>query len=216
MAKEKNSDLLKRSQKIVTKLREVWPDAHCELDHETPFQLLIATILSAQCTDKRVNMVTPVLFAKYPDAKTLAKAPVTDVEEIIRTTGFFKNKAKNIIQCARQIEQDHKGELPRTIEELTQLGGVGRKTANVLLGNAFRINEGIVVDTHVKRISKLLKLTTHEDPEKVEKDLIKIVPNADWTDFSHLLIFLGRRICIARRPQCSLCPVNKYCPSAKI
>lgn len=206
---------VERASESIKRLKKKWPDAHCELDHETPFQLLIATILSAQCTDVRVNMVTPNLFKKYPTAKKLAAAKQDDVEEIIRSTGFFKNKAKNIINCAASIQIDHKGELPRTIEELTALAGVGRKTANVLLGNAFNINAGVVVDTHVKRISNLLKLTKESDPVKIEKDLMKLFKKDDWTIISHLFIFLGRRICIARRPQCDICFLNDICPNAK-
>lgn len=204
-----------RATEVVKRLRKRFPDAHCELNHEGAFQLLIATILSAQTTDVRVNMVTPLLFKAYPTPAKLAGAVQEDVEAIIRSTGFFKNKAKNIIGCARQLVELHKGEVPRTIEELAALPGVGRKTANVVLGNAFNINEGIVVDTHVKRISALLGLTKNTDPEKVEQDLIKLFPREDWTMVSHLLIFLGRRNCIARRPQCDLCVLANICPATR-
>jgi endonuclease-3 len=203
-----------RANEVVKRLRKRFPDAHCELNHEGAFQLLIATILSAQTTDVRVNMVTPGLFKAYPTAAKLARAKLEDVEVIVHSTGFYKNKAKNIISCAQQLVELHDGEVPRTIEELAALPGVGRKTANVVLGNAFNINEGIVVDTHVKRISALLGLTKNTDPEKVERDLMKLFPREDWTDVSHLLIFLGRRNCIARRPQCDLCVVADICPSS--
>ena len=207
---------MKKSDKAVEVLKRLdakYPDAHCELDHETPFQLLIATILSAQCTDVRVNMVTPVLFKQYPTPKKLAQAEQSDVEEIIRSTGFYKAKAKNIIGCAQGLIDHHKGEVPRTIEELAALPGVGRKTANVVLGNCFNINEGVVVDTHVRRISNLLGLTKHQDPEKIEQDLMKLFPQDMWCQSSHLLIFHGRRTCIARRPQCDLCVLADLCPS---
>lgn len=207
---------VKKSEKALEVLKRLgakYPDAHCELDHETPFQLLIATILSAQCTDVRVNMVTPRLFKTYPTPKKLASADQEDVEEIIRSTGFYKNKAKNIIACAQGLLDDHKGEVPRTIEDLAALAGVGRKTANVVLGNCFNINEGVVVDTHVKRLTKLIGLTRHTDPEKIEQDLMKLFPRDEWCMLSHLLIFHGRRTCIARRPQCDLCVVADLCAS---
>jgi endonuclease-3 len=203
-----------RAQEAIKRLKKKWPDAHCELYSETPYQLLIATILSAQCTDERVNMVTPILFKKYPDAYAMSKAPVKDIEEIIHSTGFYKNKAKNIVKCSSDLVEKYKGEIPKDIDNLVALAGVGRKTANVVLGNAFNINEGIVVDTHVKRISNLLKLTKNTDPVKIEKDLVKLYERKDWTILSHLFIFLGRRICIARRPQCDLCFLNDICPSA--
>ena len=203
-----------RSLLILKRLKSQFPDAHCELIHENPFQLTIATILSAQCTDARVNMVTPVLFKKFPTPKKLALAEISEIENIIKSTGFFRNKAKNIKACAEEIVSIHHGEVPQTMEELSALSGVGRKTANVVLGNAFNINEGIVVDTHVKRISSLLKLTKSSQPEKIEKDLIKLFPQEDWTLISHLFIFLGRKTCIARRPKCSECSLNDLCPSA--
>jgi endonuclease-3 len=192
-------------------LNSQFPDAHCELIHNNAFELLIATILSAQTTDVNVNKATPGLFKKYPTAKTLAKAPLEKVEELVHSTGFFKTKAKNIIACAQKLMELYDGEIPRTIEELIVLPGVGRKTANVVLGNAFNINHGIVVDTHVNRISGLLGLTKNDDPLKIEKDLIKLFPNEHWTQISHLMIFLGRRICIARRPQCEKCQLQNYC-----
>lgn len=202
-----------RAELVIEKLKEVYPNAHCELYHENPFQLLIATILSAQCTDERVNMVTPNLFKKYPTPKKMAAAPQEDIEKIIHSTGFYKNKAKNIISCASDLQTKYKGDLPKDIDKLVALAGVGRKTANVVLGNAFNINEGIVVDTHVKRITNLLGLTKNDDPIKIEKDLVKLFQRDDWTDISHLLIFHGRRRCIARRPQCDLCELAYLCPS---
>lgn len=204
-----------RAKLVIQILRETYPNAHCELYHHGPFQLLIATILSAQCTDKRVNMVTPLLFKKYPTPLKLSRAKQLNVEEIIRSTGFFKNKAKNIIACSQALVEKHNSQIPRSIAELTLLSGVGRKTANVVLGNAFNINEGIVVDTHVKRISQLLKLTRHTEPVKIEKDLMKLFTIQDWTDMGHLMIFHGRRRCIARRPQCDLCELATICPSRK-
>lgn len=197
-------------------LKKEFPDAHCELYHTSPFELLIATILSAQCTDVRVNVVTPILFKKYSTPEKLARASQADVEKIIHSTGFYKNKAANIIACSQSLLTNHQGELPRTIEELTQLPGVGRKTANVVLGNAFNLNYGIVVDTHVKRITNLLGLTKSENPEKIEEDLMKVFPKDTWTEISHLFIFLGRRICIARRPKCEECILNKICPSSHV
>lgn len=198
---------------VFERLKKVHPDAHCELNHSNPFELLLATILSAQCTDARVNMVTPDLFKKYPTPQKLAKAKLEDVEETIKSINFFRNKSKSLIGCAQMLMEKYKGEIPRTVEELSELPGVGRKTANVVLGNAFNINTGIVVDTHVKRTANLLGLTKHTDPVKVEIDLMKLFPNEHWTDLSHLLIFLGRRTCVARRPQCDLCNLKDVCAS---
>ena len=178
--------------------------------------MLCATILSAQCTDARVNLVTPVLFARYPTAEALARANPADVEEIIRSTGFFRNKTKSLIGMAQAIVADHGGEVPRTMEELRPLPGVGRKTANVVLGNAFGLNEGITVDTHVGRLSRLLGLTDHEDPLKIEQDLMRLFPRKEWALLSHLLIFHGRRVCIARRPRCEDCVVSDLCPSSSV
>jgi len=199
---------------ILQTLRATYPDAYCELNHDGPFQLLIATILSAQCTDVRVNMVTPALFKKYPDARHLAAAKQEDVEDLIRSTGFFRNKAKNLIAAAQALVEHHHGEVPRDLEPLTRLPGVGRKTANVVLGNAFGIEAGIVVDTHVARLSKRLGLTKHTDPVKIEKDLIKAIPQDAWTLWSHLLIWHGRRRCSARKPDCPNCELRTLCPSA--
>ncbi len=198
---------------IFSRLKKIHPDAHCELNHSNAFELLLATILSAQCTDIRVNMVTPTLFKKYPTPEKLALAQEEDVQEIIKSINFFRNKTKSLIGCAQRLVKNHAGEVPKTVEALSDLPGVGRKTANVVLGNAFNINTGIVVDTHVKRTAHLLGLTKETDPVKVEQDLMKLYPNDHWTDLSHLLIFLGRRTCIARRPQCDLCDLKDLCPS---
>ena len=206
----KKNDIAKA---VYERLKVQYPDAHCELNHSNPFELLIATILSAQCTDVRVNMVTPALFKKYPTPQKMAKAKLEDMEEFLKSINFFKNKSKALIGCAQMLITDHKGEVPRTVEELSELPGVGRKTANVVLGNAFNINTGIVVDTHVKRTAFLLGLTKQTDPEKIELDLMKLFPNEVWTELPHLLIFLGRRTCIARRPQCDLCSLKDVCPS---
>lgn len=198
---------------VYERLKKVHPDAHCELDHSNPFELLLATILSAQCTDARVNMVTPALFKRFPTPEKLAKARLEEVEDIIKSINFFRNKSKSLIGCAQMLVEKHHSDIPRTVEELSELPGVGRKTANVVLGNAFNINTGIVVDTHVKRTAHLLGLTKQTDPVKVEIDLMKLFPNEQWTDLSHLLIFLGRRTCVARRPQCDLCNLKDVCAS---
>lgn len=202
-----------RALAVFERLRTIYPDAHCELHHSNPFELIVATILSAQCTDVRVNMVTPALFKKYPTPQKLAQAPLEDVEKAIRSINFYKNKSKNLITCAQQLVENHLGEVPRSVEELSELAGVGRKTANVVLGNAFNINTGVVVDTHVKRTAQLLGFTKHLDPVKIEQDLMKLYPNEHWTELPHLLIFLGRRTCVARRPQCDLCQLKELCPS---
>ncbi|HLT22625.1 MAG TPA: endonuclease III [Bacteriovoracaceae bacterium] len=209
---------MKKSEKaleVYARLKKLYPDAHCELTHSNPFELLIATILSAQCTDVRVNMVTPSLFKKYPTPQKMAKASVEEIAEVIKSINFFNNKAKSLKNCAVSLIEDFNGEVPRTIEELSSLAGVGRKTANVVLGNAFNINHGIVVDTHVKRTTNLLGLTKQSDPVKIEQDLMKLFPNEVWTEISHLLIFLGRRMCVARRPQCDLCVLKDICPASK-
>ena len=203
-----------RAAAVLQKLRTTYPDAHCELDHQGAFQLLAATILSAQCTDVRVNLVTPAIFKKYPDAESLAAARQEDVEDLVRSTGFFRNKAKNLIGAAKSLVQDHQGNVPRELAPLTHLPGVGRKTANVVLGNAYGIEAGIVVDTHVARLSKRLGLTKHTDPVKIEKDLLKQIPQDTWTLWSHLLIWHGRRRCPARKPDCLQCEVRDLCPSA--
>lgn len=200
-----------RLTKIFEKLKSVYPDAHCELNHSNALELLVATILSAQCTDKRVNIVTAELFEKYHCAEDYLKVTQEELQEDIRATGFFRNKAKNIQGACRMIVDEFKGVFPNTMELLTKLPGVGRKTANVVLGTAFKKNEGIVVDTHVIRLSKLLALTQSSDPEKIEQDLMLLLPQAEWTLFSHLLVWHGRRRCNARQPDCTHCEVRKYC-----
>lgn len=216
MPREPKKARVARAAEVYDLLTEEYPDAHCELDFEDPFQLAVATILSAQTTDERVNMVTPELFGRYPDARSLASARQEDVEEIIRSTGFFRNKAKNIIGFARGLMAEHDGEVPATMAALSALPGVGRKTANVILGNAFGLDEGVVVDTHVKRLSELLGFTKQKTPEKVEEDLMAIFPRERWTMLSHLLIWHGRRVCIARRPRCGACTVSHLCPSSRV
>jgi endonuclease-3 len=203
-----------RLKKIIAALDRTYPEAHCELHHADPLQLLIATILSAQCTDKRVNIVTKELFKKYRSASDFATAPIAELEQAIKSTGFFRNKAKNIQACCRKLVERHAGKVPRTMEELTQLDGVGRKTANVVLGNAFGINVGVVVDTHIARLSQRLGLTKQTTPEKIEPELMALVPQKQWTLFSHWLIWHGRRRCNARRPDCEGCEIKKLCPSA--
>jgi endonuclease-3 len=201
----------RQARRVLDALAATYPDAHCALDHQSPIQLLVATILSAQCTDVRVNLVTPALFARYKTVRDFAEANQKELERLIAPTGFFRNKAKNIIACCRAIVEKHNGEVPGTMEELVQLPGVGRKTANVILGNAFGM-PGITVDTHVGRLSRRLGLTAHDDPVKVEFDLMGLIPEADWTMFSHRLIFHGRQICAARKPDCPACPMNRFCP----
>lgn len=202
-----------RTRAIIGKLKGIYPDAECSLSYENPLQLLIATMLSAQCTDERVNMVTPGLFDRCPTAVDYADAPVEELEELIRSTGFFRNKARNIQGCCRALVENHGGEVPRTLDALVALDGVGRKTANVVLGNAFGIAEGVVVDTHVRRISNRLGLTRRQDPVKIEQDLIALVPKNDWVDLPHLFIHHGRAICSARSPDCDACGVGALCPS---
>lgn len=212
--RETPAELVGRAAEIFARLSAEYPDAHCELDYRTPYQLLVATILSAQCTDARVNLVTPAFFARYPTPRALARAEREDVEALIRSTGFFRNKAKSLIGMAQALTERHRGEVPREMPLLRELPGVGRKTANVILGNAYGINEGVTVDTHVARLSALLRLTRHQTPEQIEADLMALFPRADWTLLSHLLIWHGRRVCIARRPRCEGCVVNELCPSA--
>ncbi|RMH20034.1 MAG: endonuclease III [Gemmatimonadetes bacterium] len=216
MPRESKRALRERANRIFELLAEEYPDAECALRHRSPFELAVATILSAQTTDERVNMVTPELFGRYPDAHALAAADLAEVEEIIRSTGFYRNKARNIVGFAQALVEEHGGEVPRSMEALTALPGVGRKTANVILGNAFGIDEGIVVDTHVKRLSRRLGLTREENPEKIERDLMVLFPRERWTLLSHLLIFHGRRVCDARRPRCEACVVAGLCPSSRV
>ena len=207
-----SAPLVQRARQIIAKLKKTYPDAHCELNHSSPLQLLMATILSAQCTDERVNKVTPALFARCHTAQDFAGIPSAELEGLIRTTGFFRSKGKSIRGCAAALVKDHGGEVPRTMEHLHKLPGVGRKTANVVLGNAFHLAEGIVVDTHVGRLSRRMGLTRQHDPVKVEHALMKIVPKEDWTLFSHLLIWHGRRRCSARKPDCVGCEIQNLCP----
>ena len=211
--RESAADRRKRARRVVDLLKQAYPDAHCELTHQSPYQLLAATILSAQCTDARVNLVTPALFARYPAPAALAEADRGELEALIRSTGFFRNKAKSLIGMARALVERHGGEVPSTMEELRVLPGVGRKTANVILGNAFGINAGVTVDTHVARLSRLLRWTRQTTPEAIERDLMALIPQEEWALLSHLLIWHGRRICIARRPRCADCVVNRFCPS---
>lgn len=202
---------------ILEILRKTHPDAHCALDYKTPVQLLVATILSAQCTDERVNTVTPVLFGKYPDAAALAAAPLVDLETIIHSTGFYRQKAKSIHAATQTIVEQHRGRVPDTMPDLLKLRGVARKTANVVLGEIYGKAEGIVVDTHVKRLSNRLGLVQEAgDPVKIEKELMALIPHSSWTEISHLLIFHGRRICTARKPDCPRCPLQDLCPSALV
>ena len=212
VSSRRGDDRKPRARKIVRELAKTYPDAVCALNHTSPFQLLAATILSAQCTDERVNMVTPELFRRWPTAQALASAGQSELEEVIRSTGFFRAKATNLIGMARGLVERHGGELPRTLEELTALPGVGRKTANVVLGTAYGIASGVVVDTHVKRITRLLGLTESDNPEQIERDLIALLPKSEWINFSHRLIHHGRRVCIARRPKCDECSLRTLCP----
>ncbi len=214
--KKRRPELQAHSLEILKRLKAEYPDAHCELDFETPLQLLIATILSAQCTDKRVNMVTPQLFKTFPDAESLSAAKTEALEELIKSTGFFRNKTKSLLGMSAAVAERHGGGVPSTMEELVGLPGVGRKTANVVLGNAFGINDGVVVDTHVGRLSVRLGLTDEIDPGKVEQVLISLFPREDWALLSHLLIFHGRRVCIARAPRCGECVLVDICPSARV
>ena len=201
---------------LIARLKAAYPDAECALRHEDPFQLLIATILSAQCTDERVNKVTPVLFARYPGPGAMKDADPGSVEGIIRTTGFYRNKTKSILGAARRIVETYQGAVPSRMEDLLTLPGVARKTANVVLGVGYGIAEGIVVDTHVDRLAHRLGLTRARTPIQVEQDLMKRVPREEWIHFAHLLIFHGRRICVARKPRCAVCPIQDLCPSAPI
>jgi endonuclease-3 len=215
---ERNTQMTARERvkQLIKAFPEVYPGAHCELDFKNPLQLLIATILSAQCTDKRVNMVTPALFKKYRTAADYAKAAPAELENAIKSTGFFRNKAKSIRAATLTIAEKFNGRVPETMDELRELPGVGRKTANVVLGNAFGKNDGIVVDTHVVRLSQRLGLTKRTDPEKIERDLMKLVPREHWTNWSHWLIWHGRRRCYARKPDCANCEIFRLCPSGKV
>lgn len=212
MPRESKELRKQRTLEIIARLQQAYPDAHCELGHKTPLQLLVATILSAQCTDKRVNMVTPILFKKYRTAADFANADTAEFEQEIKSTGFFRNKTRSIKACCSAIVERHGGEVPHTMDELVALGGVGRKTANVVLGTAFGINEGVVVDTHVGRLSVRMGFTKHEEAVKAEQDLMGLVAREEWMRFSHLLIWHGRRRCFARTPDCPQCEVLALCP----
>lgn len=205
-----------RSGEILARLKREYPESRCSLNFESPLQLLVATVLAAQCTDERVNQATPALFRRCPTAREYAEIPLPDLEELVRTTGFFRNKARAVQNLGRTLITEHGGEVPSTMDELKALPGVGRKTANVVLGNAFGQNVGIVVDTHVQRLSRRLGLTEQTDAEKIERDLLPLVPQDDWTLWSHLLIDHGRKICKARKPECPICPVADLCPSAEV
>jgi endonuclease-3 len=209
-------DTKNHARRVCSGLKRAYPEATCALTHANPYQLLVATILSAQCTDARVNMVTPELFRRFPDPASLAKAVPGELESLIRSTGFFRAKARSLLTMAGQVVSRHDGEIPRTLDELTALAGVGRKTANVVLGTAFGIATGVVVDTHVKRLAKRLGLTSKTSPEQIERDLMAIVPRAQWVDLSHRLIHHGRRVCLARRPRCEVCTLSSICPKAGV
>jgi len=215
MARETLAQKVARVKKLIARLRRAYPDAHCALDHADPLQLLVATILSAQCTDKQVNLVTSALFRKYRTAEDYARAPLSELEQSIRRLGFFRNKARHIQACCRALVERHGGQVPRTMEALTRLDGVGRKTANVVLGNAFGVNTGIVVDTHVARLARRLGLTTQTQPEKIEQELMRLVPRRHWMMWSHWLIWHGRRRCPARKPDCAHCELLDLCPTGR-
>ena len=216
MARESKKAMRERAAVIFELLEREYPRAMTALDHRDPFELVVATILSAQCTDERVNMVTPELFRRFPDPTALASAPRDELEEVIHSTGFFRNKAKNLIGMAQALVKEHGGELPRTLAQLTKLPGIGRKTANVVLGNAFGIDEGVVVDTHVKRLAGRMGLSREKTPEKIELDLMDVFPGERWTPLSHLLIFHGRGPCPARKPRCHECVVAHLCPASLV
>lgn len=205
-----------RIDEIIRRLHLAYPDAICALDHSNAFELMVATILSAQCTDERVNKVTPALFARYPTPLAFAEADITELEQAVHSTGFYRNKAKNIKAAAQRLVQVYGGDVPTTMDELLTLAGVARKTANVVLGTAFGIADGVVVDTHVRRLSNRLGLTAHDDPEKIERDLMVLLPRTEWVGFAHRLILHGRQVCDARKPNCALCTLNELCPSALV
>ena len=214
--KETVAQRRERAAEIVRRLRHAYPGARCSLDHRNAWQLLVATILSAQCTDERVNQVTPALFRRYPAPADLAAARTEDIEELIRSTGFFRNKTKSLLGMANAVVDRHGGRIPSTMDALVALPGVGRKTANVVLGNAFGLNEGVVVDTHVRRLSGRLGLSIHDDPARIEQDLMKLVERDDWTDLSHLFIHHGRAVCRAPTPRCADCSLADICPGARV
>jgi endonuclease III len=211
-----SKDSKAQARQICRALKQAYPEATCALVHSGAYQLLVATILSAQCTDARVNLVTPELFRRFPDAASLALAEPVELEALIRSTGFFRAKARNLLAMANEVIQRHGGQIPRDLDALTELAGVGRKTANVVLGTAFGIASGIVVDTHVKRLTRRMGLTTSQSPEQIERDLIPLIPRTQWVDFSHRLIQLGRRVCLARRPRCDDCTLASFCPKTGV
>jgi endonuclease III len=212
LARQTDNNPKAHARRVCKALERAYPDAKCALLHSDPYQLLVATILSAQCTDARVNMVTPELFRRFPDSLVLAKADQAELESMIRSTGFFRAKSRNLLAMARKVAEDHGGVIPRDLDALTALPGVGRKTANVVLGTAFGIASGVVVDTHVKRLARRLGLSSRTTPEQIEQDLIQVVPRAGWVDLSHRLIHHGRRVCLARRPRCEDCSLASICP----
>ena len=214
MPRESQAAKKERLGQIISDLQQTYPDAHCELNYHNPLELMVATILSAQCTDKQVNIVTQDLFKKYRQAADYTTVPLEELQNDIRRIGLFRNKAKNIQNACRALVENHDGKVPQTMPELVALAGVGRKTANVILGNAFDINEGVVVDTHVKRLCDRLRITSAKTPEKIEKDLIKLVPREHWTLFSHWIIWHGRRRCDARKPDCPACEIQQLCPTS--
>lgn len=214
-AKRKPTIKQQRALAVLRRLKQLYPEAPCSLDYQTPVQLLVATILSAQCTDERVNLVTPALFTRFPDAAALAGADLDELEQLVRSTGFYRNKAKNIRAACAKIMSDFDGQVPQTMAELTSLPGVARKTANVVLAHAYGINAGVTVDTHVKRLSRHLGLTQQADPVKIEQDLMKLLPQADWENWSIRLIYHGRAVCNARKPACDRCQLADLCPAAK-
>ncbi len=216
MPRESLAEIQARARKIIRLLRQRYPEAKCSLDFGSVHQLMVATILSAQCTDERVNLVTPDLFKRFRTVQEFAEADSAELERLVYTTGFYVNKARAVKTSAQQLVERHRGDVPRTLDELTRLTGVGRKTGSVILGVGYGIAEGVVVDTHVGRISRLLGFTSKADPVKIEQDLMKVIPRGDWIDYSHLLIFHGRAICKARTPDCPACPLKKLCPSAKV
>lgn len=216
MPRESKKKKRERANKVYALLAREHPDARTALEHENAYQLAVATILSAQCTDERVNSVTPTLFRRWPTATDLAEAPPKKLEEVIRPTGFFRNKTRSLIGMAGAVVESHGGEIPDTMEELVRLPGIGRKTANVILGNAFGKDEGIVVDTHVRRLARRLGFTSQIDPKKIELDLMALFPRERWTMLAHILIFHGRRVCVARRPKCEECVVSHLCPSSRV
>ncbi|HKY60155.1 MAG TPA: endonuclease III [Gemmatimonadota bacterium] len=216
MPRESKKKKRERAERVYDLLAEEHPDARTALHHKNAYQLAVATILSAQCTDERVNAVTPALFEQWPTPADLAGARPRELEKVIRPTGFFRNKTKSLLGMSRAVVEEHGGEIPDSMEALVELPGIGRKTANVILGNAFGKNEGIVVDTHVRRVSKRLRFTSHEDPVKIERDLTDLFPRERWTMLSHLLIFHGRRVCVSRRPRCEECVVSHLCPSSLV